>query len=253
MNVNYVLLFLTGTVLMAISFDIRDIWSWGSDALSNIATGFYGSIIVYYLIEKRLEESHEEEIAERRRIALTRVRRPLQSLLNFLAQFYKASSNKPDPIPKTYTELFSEDYYENIRYLDFEQDAPVIPKRTWMTYSSEVVIQLKNQFDQVIDTYGLSLDPETLELLEKVSNCFILGYCTHFRAIIQVDKLKGYKRHYLMLNGYHTMVQEDLPIVLELLEKVNSVVTPSLSLTSDFGRDDISPKWGINRTNIKIT
>ncbi len=252
MNINYVLLFLTGTILLGISFGIQDNWSWGSDALSNIATGFYGSIVVYYLIEKRLEEAHEEESTERRRIALTRVRRPLQSLLNFLAQFYKAASNKPDPIPKTYTEIFSEGYFDNIRYLDFEQDAPVIPKRTWMTYSSEVVVRIKNQFDQVIDTYSSSFDPETLELLEKVSNCGIVGYCKHLPTLIQVDKQKGFTRDYLMLNGAHTLLKEDLPIILDLLERVNSVVTPSLSLSSDFGRDDVSPKWGINRTNLKI-
>ena len=252
MNPNYVVLFLIGTLLMSLSLGYNDTWQWASDALSNMATGFYGSIVVYYLIERSLERSKESEIFERQKIALTRVRQPLNVLLNFLLMIYKASRLRPETLPTRYDDLFTDEYFENIRFLDFEQDAPVVPKRSWMAYSSQVYKDVKFQLDTIIDSYGFVIDTETIELLEQISNCSIFALIRDFPALIQTDREHGYQRHYLMLNGPHELLREIIPSILQLLKKVNAIVENPIIIHQGFFRDDQSPKWGVNRTHLQL-
>jgi len=239
-------------MLMVISYVISKNWQWAGDALSNLATGFYGSIVVYYLVERSLEKSNERENIRRRKIAFNRIRRPLQDLLRFLWQLYKASRLKPDILPSNYEELFSDDYFDSIRYLDFKQNAPVTPRRSWMQYTPQVTNRIQSQFETIIDTYGSFLDTETLEKLEQVYNCHLFPYFRGFPAIIQVDIQERFQRHYLMLNGTHEMLREDIKNILQLLELTNSLLDAPISLSQDFSRDDVSPRWGVNRTDLEI-
>ncbi len=237
---------------MLISFLINENWQWAGDALSNLATGFYGSIVVYYLVEHSLEKSKQSEKVLRQKIAFTRIRRPFQDLLRFLVQIYKASRARPDILPQNYEELFSDDYFDSIRYLDFEQNAPVTPRRSWMQYSPQVTDRIQSQFETIIDAYGSFLDTETLERLEQLCSCFMFTYFRGFPSIIQTDIQQGFKRAYLMLNGPHELLRADIEIILQLLEESNSLLETPLSLNQDVFRDDIAPHWGVNRTALEI-
>lgn len=52
---------------MGVSFFLQEIYPWGSDLLSNIGTGFFGSIVLYYLIERA-----QDEMQKRRELPLKR-------------------------------------------------------------------------------------------------------------------------------------------------------------------------------------
>lgn len=210
---------------------------------------------VYYfdfLVEQSFQKEKEKERTERSKIVFNRIKNPLSEFLRLLWQIFKASSNRPEEFPNSYTFLFTDDYYQNIRYLDFSQEAPVVPRRTWFQFISGRSAEIKNQFEASIDAYGYILDNDTLTLIESVCQSGILNYFMQIQAVPQVDQEHGFKREYLMLNGPHEIIREGVPSILKLLEQVNEVLETPIEIHPDFHRDDVSPRWGVNRTRVEI-
>lgn len=237
---------------MALSFFSLTVWPWFSDTLSNIATAFFSSLVIYYLIEKSLEKSREEEKSKRKKIALTRIQEPLEHLLTFLLQIYKASKIKPAILPENYEDLFSEDYFESVRYLDFQQDAPVTPKRSWTVYSSETITDVHDQFDKIIDAYGFVLDNDIIENIEEICSCNTFHFFKQVRVIPQVDKEYGIKRKYLLLYEANKLLKVDVPKFLKLLSLITGTKKNIIFNREDFVRDDVSPGWGVNKSGVKL-
>ena len=67
MALEYIILGLLAFLSMGVSFFLQEINPWCSDLLSNIGTGFFGSIVLYYLIERA-----QDEMQKRRELPLKR-------------------------------------------------------------------------------------------------------------------------------------------------------------------------------------
>jgi len=70
---------------MGMSFSLHIIHPWFSDALSNIATGFYGSIIVYYLIERAQDKMQRERELPLKRSILFNIAKHFEVILAIYA------------------------------------------------------------------------------------------------------------------------------------------------------------------------
>jgi len=48
------------------------------------------------------------------------------------------------------------------------------------------------------------------------------------------------------------MLREDIEKILQLLGQTNDLLENPITLGEDFFRDDVTPRWGVNRTNLEI-
>ena len=100
MNLNYIILLLLGTLLMIMSFSMQNIHPWFSDTFSNIATGFYGSSIVYYLIERAQDKMQIERELPLKKSILFNIAKHLEVIiyiymgLNLRSIFIEEDANK---------------------------------------------------------------------------------------------------------------------------------------------------------------
>lgn len=85
MRLEYTILILFTILFMGVSFFLQEINSWGSDLLSNIGTGFFGSIILYYLIERTQDEMQKRRELPLKRSILLKIAKHFEIILAIYA------------------------------------------------------------------------------------------------------------------------------------------------------------------------
>lgn len=227
---------------MIISFCLHSINPWLSGFFSNLGTGVYGSIIVYYLVERSLDRSREE-------IACNRMRRPISDLFELLLKIYKASRTMPEVLPTSYHELFTGDYFDNIRYLDMKQDAPVRPTRSWAIYTNNEIIRIKSQFSSIIDVYGIGLNNELLVLMEAIMICPTFNFFMWFPKLMSFyDGSETKYKYPTFLNDVINHIENDVPKFLQLLDYMNDRIANPVIIDQNHLTDRFAPVWGKNRS-----
>lgn len=163
---------------------------WRAFALK-LGTEILGILFTVLLIEAVIRRKEERDRAWHRRrawyrrIALRQLRIPLNNHLRLLSDMYKASvERKPDREISNLRDLFSEDYFEQITYFNAMGPSPAAhpmplcsvtsgAQRRWIPWDqflSTEVKQFKEEVDRVVDKYAMYLDPETMDLLERLAN-----------------------------------------------------------------------------------
>ena len=121
-----------------------------------------------------------------------------------------------------------------------------------MVFSSQICSRVKQEIDRIIDSYGIFFGNEFLNMLEELSNCHFINLAQYFPTIESTDKQQGYRRIYTLLNGPHELLREDVHILLRILQEVNKVIETPITIHADFYRDDVAPRWGVNRINVDL-
>jgi len=85
MILEYIILFSLGSLLLGMSFSYHNICPWISDLLSNLATGLYCSIVLYYIIERAQDKMKKERELPLKKSILFNIAKHLEVILTIYA------------------------------------------------------------------------------------------------------------------------------------------------------------------------
>jgi len=223
---------------------------WLSSYLSNIATGLIGSLIIILFIDRLLERERQKQGLRIMRVALNRLKAPIQRHMALLCEFYKAAAlNKPSPLPSTFEEVFTDRYYTTISFLDFYKDAPVKPKVNWFEYVDLESRLFKDRLEKVEDMYSGFLEIDLIETLEGLVNSSFLKLLLNVKNYASIAA-QHKKRIDQVFSGVRNFAELHVTLMMKLVKYHNSRVDSPIALNKDFWRDDVEPKWGSSRPSI---
>lgn len=246
---SYLFLLVLAITLTLFSFLFGVVYEveWLSAYLSNIATGVAGSLIIVFLVDKIVERDKKQQRARIVKMALRRLKLPISKHMELLCHFYKASAqDKPSLLPSTFQEVFVDDYYKEILWLDFSKDSPLVNNR-WLDYAWSKAELLIDKLEQVEDTYFDFLDVDLIGLLERVTNSKFLNSLASLGAFDIVQKFSKKAISTRILVGLGDMMREHITLMLELIDYCNSRADSKITLNQDIWMDDAAPKWGDSR------
>lgn len=245
---SFLLLIMFAALFSVLSLLTASSEQWISAYLSDIASGIIGSLIIIFLVDQILERNKEKERRRVVKIALHRLRFPILWHMTLLCNIYKAAAqNKPTPLPSSYKDIFNDNYYKEIAFLDFSKEAPVAPKRDWLNHMYSETKFFKEKLEQIVDTYASFLDVTLIDLLERITNSSFLLIIPQLRMVPAVDRQEGFVRVYTMLSGIEPLVKEHVSLILELIDYFNSHSDSPIKLSQELWRDDVAPRWGSGR------
>jgi len=165
---------------------------WTSGFLSNLGAGFVGSLLTVFLVERGIEKARERDAAHIKRAAFDRRRPAIVDHVRFLFNHHKACALKePDKKPTDIAEIFSEEYYECARLLDFNRHGPTAPPAPWAQYAAYHGSMFLDALDRVSDVYMMYLDPASVEALEALRSHEILNLFTAARDNLALMSFRG--------------------------------------------------------------
>lgn len=246
-------------VLLAIVFTIIYFFAfyfqvdWLESFSSNLATGFLGSFLTVLFIDRALERERREETRKVQSIALRQLRPALMRHLKMLSDWYKAASlGKPDILPGNISEIFNDNFYEQVRMLDFSKDAPIYPKMNWFIYSSKESKLFINPISRTIEKYAVFLEPIALEMLEDLENSVFVNMVVQISDIPALDQQLGYARSYNILYDETIInhLRQYISTLISFLEYYNSFVQNPIHVQDlELWRNDVAPLLGSSRAN----
>lgn len=250
---HYLLLALAvGFMLLSLCTDQRQL-DWLDSFASNLASGFLGSFLTVLLIDRALEQERKQETARVRNIALAQLRPVLLGHLLLLTDWYKAASpERPSHLPSTIPGIFSDDYYLQIRFLDFSREAPVYPATDWFHYTAHQFESFRTQIWRVVDKYAVFLESESLELLEGLANSAPINMIIQIANanLPALDKKHNWRRTYNILydDSIISEVQRHIGMIRSFLEYYN-LAAPNPIEIGDLGlwRENTAPRFGSGR------
>ena len=127
---HYLLLILgTISVIMGWLSNVHLHWDWLSSLFTNFGAAFIAAFLIVLLIDRALEKERQARSEKFQKFVLSSLRPTFLRYLDFLCTWYKAASTSVrEPRPDRLDKLFDDNYYDQIRYLDFSKDAQVYPK-----------------------------------------------------------------------------------------------------------------------------
>lgn len=250
------LLILTCTLA---SYLYADAWGapWLGDVSLNLGTEIIGIFLTIGLIDAVIRGRDERERKRVRNLAIRSMRPALMDHLRLLQGMYKAAA--PATIRRTSAdvrELFDEEFFGQLRYLDFAAQAPVLPTQqwTWFDYLAHHVRQFRAGMVAATDRYATFLDGETLERIETLMSTSFLAFLEQASAIPAVDRKEGWKRSYALFSGtgMTSIVKDHADALLSVIDSCNGVLPSGDSVAVDIGhwRNDIAPVYGSARSEI---
>lgn len=244
---SYLLLIGLIIIFSGFSFVYRD--ERVSTYLSNIAAGVVSSLIIIFLVDRIIERNREMDRRRVAGIALQRLRYPILWQMNLLCNIYKAAAqSKPTPLPTTFEDTFTNNYYKEISFLDFTKDAGLALKRDWFTHLDLETKIFKEKLEKIIDAYAGFLDVKLINVLERIINSNFVVFIPQIRMTPEVDRQHGFRRpHYAMFSGTEEFVKEYVSLMLELIEYFNSHSESPIQLIQGWWSNIQSPKWGSGR------
>ena len=223
--------------------------SFLSEISLSVAANIIVLILVIFLIEKIKEISQKHEQRKWEKIALKQLKSPLVHHLGLLFKIFKASiQTNPGRTCTDIFEFFNENI-EHLKYFDFSKPAPVFPERNWSEYLSGEFSKFKEALSRTIFKYALFLEPEMVELIEKIMDSSFMHFILQLPAALQFSRV--YKNpSYNLLHSFLELekVKKYLYLLKELIEKYDQLsIEEKISIPKFFWRDNVSPEWGNSR------
>jgi hypothetical protein len=126
-------------------------------------------------------------------------------------------------IPTKEEEFFSDQVaYDLCWHLNFETDAPVIPKRKWLVWMSQEIKDVGSNLNLIISNYGSVLPASTIDSISKVLGSFLFNFPQHFNALRNYDKHEGNQRPPILCPGLEDLMHESLIEIKELYNQIKS-------------------------------
>lgn len=215
--------------------------------LGRLAATSFGSYLTVILVDLSIKKKEERERTRVKRIALERLSGAVNSHIEHLANWYIVSiDEKPESVPESYTELFDDEYIEQVKRLDFSKEYPTAGENrnpTWMEVSELRLDEFSEAVEDIIGKYGLYMDPEMIGTLQELGDSEI--YSVPQSDILQRDQQMGVNRDYNLLAGQNVdyYLAKHISLLLDVIEWYEE--DPELRLIPvqelDAWRDDTAP------------
>ena len=162
----------------------------------------------------------------------------------------------------TISAIFNEDYFRQIRLLDFSKSAQTADSATWFTHSLRELTSFQVGISRLIDKYATFLESETLETLEGlIHSVLVESLISICKADLpNLDKSHNWKRTYNVLNSYRTNgvpsqdAEEHINKLLSFLEFYNSVAPNPIHLSDlSLWSDNSAPAFGSGKLDESVT
>ncbi|UCE44102.1 MAG: hypothetical protein JSV57_00995, partial [Candidatus Bathyarchaeota archaeon] len=169
--------------------------------MSNIAAGIVGSLIIIFFVDKIIDGNSKRERRRILQMVLERLRNPIRETMYLLCGMYKAASkDKPAPLPSTFEETFTDDYFIEVSFLDPRKEAPravIIPggvkSLDWFTYLYKTMNLIRKKIEKILDSYAFYIDDTLMQALEK--RCYLKDSSwVNLRCLPLLWKLERYEQ-----------------------------------------------------------
>ncbi|HJV82038.1 hypothetical protein [Noviherbaspirillum sp.] len=224
--------------------------AWLKDLSLNVGTEIFGILLTVFLIDAVIRRNEERERNRVRQIAFQQLRIPLLHQLHMLHGMYKGCiPRQPEIVPASIRELFSDDYFVQLAFLDFSKPAPLsstVPLQ-WFDYLKMEVEKFKAALGRTIEKYAVFLDADSIALLERLMDASFISLIAQAPAIRDVDRRENFRRSYNLLagQGMAELIRKYTEAFCQLVETYNLAVPAELKLALDSGlwRNDMSPQF----------
>lgn len=232
-------------------FDVE----WMAGISLNLGTEVFGILLTVLLIEAVIRKHDGLERMRIRKVAFQQLRGPLQQQLTVLQVMYKAAvSHPPEKLPTTMSELFTDDYFVQLTFLDFSMPAPLasVAPLQWFDYLHMEADKFRGALSRTIEKYATFLDATAVQLMEELINSNFLAFLLQAPAVRQLDQKENLKRRYNFFSGQGMpdMVGQHARQIATLVSMHNEVAAQdaNIELDSQQWRNDIGPQFGSART-----
>jgi hypothetical protein len=223
----------------------------------NLSAGLFSSVLTIIFIDEAIERKRKNERTAINNVALKKLRHPLIDHLKVLSDWYKAAAPRPPAsCPKTISDIFNDDYYQQIRFLCLNTKAPVITTTSWFNYNAENARIFKSNIDKIIDKYAVYLDPNSIELFESIANSGLINYLITLdnfpKRMATIGKALGInhptRKTMLDDDGVIKLVKDHITLIIKLLDHYNKVAEYPIILEDlSLWQNNIEPLWGCSR------
>ncbi len=229
--------------------------SFVNNYFPNFISEIVGIAVVFFLIDRVVENDRKRERDKFKFIALKKFIRPVGEIADFFAKMIKASMDpKNEARPESYASLFSSALIFEIQQLDFGTDAPVVPKRNWFQWGRDVLENNTNKINDIINSYSPFLDAETLSRIEELEENHLIRCLNQLYLTPQIAREHGHSCPSQIL-GHPTMgemINDSFAKITGLIKYLNDQLgkyghSKMINFGEGFWMDTNSPKKGISR------
>jgi hypothetical protein len=226
-----------------------DVQRWGASLTSNIAAGFFGAWITWYLIDRTTQKRADDAKARSLRAVLELLRPVLLRHLGFLRDMYKASAvSRPPKNPTNFTEMFSLDFYGQIHVLDFRKPSRTLKPITWQQRSQNEINDFRTKISDILDKYAMHLGPDFLALLSKISSDLNHGLIIGLLPALFHGQAAVMPRFQSVDGNYVEPVERHITTLLELIDLFNEYAADLITIeTIGVWAENTEPMWGSAR------
>lgn len=242
-------------------FTNADFWF---DFVRQIGLAIIASYIFYVFIEYIPSKKNNKKYTK---IVFEQLKTPINMHLRLFIYMYKSSvKKKPEILPHSINELFSEDFFVSLYNLNVNAQAPVIEEQTWASYIHQECIQFSNNVNDVLMKYSHFLSGDLIKLLEDIRKTIFMqvvlykgmlrvnvdGVWIHkdsnFGEWISNDETsqsKNYIFRTTVEDGKKHLLKDHIILLLKLIERFNNYIEESdISLDVKLWSDTIAPTYG---------
>lgn len=243
----FTLVFTALSVLSAAKIQ-QTVPEWFASFTSNLAAGFLGAFITAFFIDRIIQRERREEKDRAQEVALTLLRPPLLRHLGLLADWYKAAAPyKPVELPRNISGIFTPEYYEAVRNLDFSKKGPCAPPATWIRWSVERLDDLRAEISSIIDKYAVFMESDFLRRLEDLRGSVLINILIWHQHDANVGNILG--RILDVSNQPSKLVEEHVNCFTGVLDWYNTHANNPITLeTMALWNDNTAPNWGSARS-----
>jgi hypothetical protein len=117
---------------------------------------------------------------------------PLRKHYWFLCDMLKASSASPVATASSLSSLFSAQYAETVRWLDFSKPAGTVPPISWAEVAFREFQEFREALTGTLNKYALFFEPDLATAIERLVTSELVGFAGRFRTLVLHHVHPGY-------------------------------------------------------------
>lgn len=144
----------------------------------NLFSEFIGVAFTIVILEQLISAAERHKTKPARYAAFIEALmiygRSVGLLIEIIKSGYNSSEHK-EIISKADISIFNPEIGNIISMLNLENEAPVIPKRTWRAYLNEQAREIEIRIDRCLQRYSIFMDPELISIFQKLETTSFLS------------------------------------------------------------------------------
>jgi hypothetical protein len=238
----YFVLVLLAVVTGMMAYFGRGVWFFDAFA-ANITAGFVAALFIVFFVDRAAEQRRELERRRIELVAMKQIRLQLVHLTELFADMIKAAlPSHPTTLPATYGELFSAPLTDTIDWLRMDGPSGVLGA-DWYSRTHNDLSRIANEFLAIVDRYLPFLNVSFLELVDDVLQCHFPNLLKQLKPARDNIARQGQLQDF-SLNKTKEARDEFFVKLLRLIAYYEVTAGEPLPVPANFGRNDVSPKFG---------